>query len=42
MAQDDSAPPLRVWLWTGILAALAVAALAVAVLVFDVPLEGLT
>jgi hypothetical protein len=39
---DDTDPPLRSWLWAGLLVVAAVTGLAVAILVFDVPLEGLT
>jgi hypothetical protein len=44
MAQDmdGSDPPLRAWFWAGLLVVAAVTGLAIAVLVFDVPLKGLS
>lgn len=39
---NDTDPPLSTWFWTGLLVVAAVTGLAVAILVFDVPIEGLT
>lgn len=38
---DETDPPLRAWFWAGLLVVAAVTGLAIAILVFDVPLEGL-